>query len=224
MDFRKGVRLGKDDHIVCWFKPTSIRSIDRETYNALPPFLMLRETRVRVEQPGFRTRSIVIVTTMLTLEQATQQELATLYRIRWHNELDLRSIKISLHMDLLRCKTPELVRKEIWMHVLAYNLIRIVMAQAANAHGVGPRTISFKATLQILKAFHPVIACQTHLGLSHREGLYRNILEAIAVHRVADRPDRFEPPMAKRRAKNYDRLTKPRQEIKRKMLKRVNKI
>src|SRR6478672_4344897 len=159
-DFRKGRRLGKDDHLVEWKKPTSIRSVDRETYNALPDSITVREVRFRVEQPGFRTRSVVVVTTILDPEQASAEELASLYRARWHNELDLRSIKITLQMDLLRCKTPELVRKEIWTHVLAYNLIRTVMAQAASAHGTAPRSISFKATLQVLEAFRPVIACQ----------------------------------------------------------------
>src|SRR5262249_5144420 len=122
-DFRQGIRLGKDDHLVRWFKPTSIRSVDRETYRSLPAFITIRETRIRVQQPGFRTKSIVVVTTLLDPEQTTKEELATLYRARWNHELDLRSIKITLPMDMLRCKTPELMRKEIWTHVLAYNLI-----------------------------------------------------------------------------------------------------
>jgi hypothetical protein len=221
-DFRLGIRLGKDDHLVHWVKPTSIRSVDRDTYRSLPEFITLRETRIRVEQPGFRTRSIVIVTTLLDPEQTTKEDLATLYRARWNNELDLRSIKITLQMDLLRCKTPELVRKEIWTHVLAYNLIRTIMAQAASQIGVQPRSVSFKATIQILEAFQPVIAYQGHWGIQHRQELYQLLLKAIATHRVADRPDRFEPRMTKRRPKNYDRLTKPRREIKREMLNRFS--
>ena len=218
-DFRLGIRLGKDDHLVHWVKPTSIRSVDRETYRSLPEFITLRETRIRVEQPGFRTRSIVIVTTLLDPEQTTKEDLATLYRASWNNELDLRSIKITLQMDLLRCKTPELVRKEIWTHVLAYNLIRTIMAQAASQIGVQPRSVSFKATIQILEAFQPVIAHQGHWGIQHRQELYQQLLKAIGTHRVADRPDRFEPRMTKRRPKNYDRLTKPRNEIKLGMIK-----
>jgi hypothetical protein len=220
-DFREGTRLGKDDHLVCWKKPTSIRSVDRETYRSLPDSITTREVRSRVEQPGFRTRSIVVVTTLLDPEQVTRDDLAAVYRARWNNELDLRSIKVTLQMDMLRCKTPELVRKEIWTHVLDYNLIRTVMAQAAAGEGVSPRSISFKATLQVLEAFRPLIAYQAHRGAGRRAALYQQVLLAIAVHRVADRPDRFEPRMAKRRPKRYDRLTMPRQEIKRKMLKRV---
>jgi hypothetical protein len=172
-----------------------------------------------VEQPGFRTRSIVVVTTLLDPGQVTGGELAELYRARWNNELDLRSIKVTLQMDMLRCKTPELVRKEIWAHVLAYDLIRTVMAQAAAGEGIAPRSISFKAALQVLEAFRPLIDYQAHRGPGHRAALYRHVLRAIAVHRVADRPDRFEPRMAKRRPKRYDRLTRPRGEIKIEMLK-----
>ena len=142
-----------------------------------------------------------------------------MYRERWNNELDLRSIKISLQMDILRCKTPELVRKEIWTHVLAYNLIRTIMAQAAVQYEIHPRSISFKATLQTLEAFQPMIACQGSRGTSHREELYRHLLEAIVQHRVADRPDRIEPRKKKRRPKSYARLMKPRQILKRKMAK-----
>jgi Transposase DDE domain len=223
-DFRKGIRLGKDDHLVEWKKPSSIRSVDRATYRALPESITVREVRVRVEQPGFRTRVIVVVTTILDPEQASKEELASLYRARWNNELDLRSIKITLQMDMLRCQTPELVRKEIWTHVLAYNLIRTVMAQAAAREDVAPRTISFKATLQVLESFRPVIAAQAHRGAAHRAMLYEQILVAIAVHRVADRPDRYEPRMAKRRPKRYDRLTRPRREIKKQMAKGFKKI
>src|SRR4051812_15699469 len=188
-DFRTGKRLGKDDHLVRWQKPTSIRSVDRPTYNALPDAITVREVRFRVEQPGFRTRSVVVVTTLLDPEQASKEELASLYRARWNNELDLRSIKVVLQMDLLRCKTPELDRKEIWAHVLADNLIHTVMAQAAAGHDAEPRSISFKATLQVLEAFRPLIAFQGDRGAAHRAALYRQILRAIAAHRVADPPD-----------------------------------
>ena len=218
-DFRRGTRLGKDDHIVRWFKPTSIRSVDRATYKSLPESLTIREARFRVEQPGFRTKAIVVVTTLLDPEQTTKEDLALLYRERWNNELDLRSIKITLQMDILRCKTPELVRKEIWTHVLAYNLIRTIMAQAADQHEIPPRSLSFKATLQTLEAFQPLIACHENRGPSYREELYQSLLDAIVRHRVGDRPDRFEPRKKKRRPKSYARLMKPRHVLKRKMAK-----
>jgi hypothetical protein len=223
-DFRRGRRLGRDDHLAHWKKPTSIRSVDRQAYNSLPDSITVREVRFRVEQPGLRTRSVVVVTTLLVPEQASKEELASLYRARWNNELDLRSIKVTLQTGMLRCQTPEMVRKEVWTHALAYNLIRTVMAQAAAGEGVPPRTISFKAALQVLEAFRPLIAYQAHRGAGHRAALYEQLLRAIGVHRVGDRPDRYEPRMAKRGPRRFDRLTRPRAEIKRRMLKPVKEI
>jgi hypothetical protein len=223
-DFRRGRRLGAGDHIVRWVKPTSIRSLDRETYRALPESITVREARVRVPQPGFRTKSIVVVTTLLDPRQTTKEDLATLYRARWNNELDLRSIKSAMQMRDLRGKTPELVRKEVWTHVLAYNLIRTVMAQAAARHDIVPRSISFKGAMQTLDAFQPLLDLRTVRDAAHRLGLCHHLLDAIATHRVADRPDRFEPRVKKRRRNHYGWLTKPRTEIKRMMAKGVTKI
>src|SRR5205823_14635745 len=117
----------------------------------------IRETRVRVQQAGFRTKALVVATTLLDADEFTKDDLAELYRARWNAELDLRSLKRTMQMDVLRCKTPELVRKEIWTHVLAYNLIRTVMAQAAARHHVEPRSVSLKGAVQTLLALQPVI-------------------------------------------------------------------
>jgi hypothetical protein len=222
-DFRRGKRLGHEDHIVRWHKPTSIRSLDRASYQALPEFITIRETKIRVAQPGFRTKAIVIVTTLLDPLQTTKEDLATLYRARWNNELDLRSIKSTMQMHELRCKTPGAVRKEIWTHALAYNLIRTLMAQAAAAHGISPRSISFKGTLQTLEAFQPLIEQQSvhDHDAGHRLRLYQHLLGAIATHRVADRPNRFEPRAKKKRRDHYAWLTSPRCEIKHQMAKGV---
>jgi Transposase DDE domain len=219
-DFRRGKRLGKGDHLVEWPKPHIIRSIDWQTFKALPDLLTIRETRVQVQQPGFRSRSIIVVSTLFDAEEVTASDLASLYRARWNAELDLRSLKQTMQMDILRCKTPELVRKEIWTHILAYNLIRTIMAQAAAMHDIEPRSISFKGAVQTLEAFQPLIAMQSDRDGEHRIHLYQQLLDAIATHRVADRPDRFEPRQRKRRQKKYDRMMKPRNELKREMLKR----
>ena len=223
-DFRRGKRLGKQDHIVRWFKPSSIRSLDWQTYKTLPEYITIRETLIRVAQPGFRTKTIVVVTTLLDPQQTTKEDLATLYRARWNNELDLRSIKYTMQMRHLRCKTPELVRKEIWTHILAYNLIRTIIAQAAATHDLLPRSISFKGAIQTLEAFQPVIELQAAHDAAHRLRLYHDLLDAIATHRVADRPDRFEPRVKKRRPNHYGWLTRPRAEFKRDMAKGVIKI
>jgi Transposase DDE domain len=223
-DFRRGRRLGPDDHVVRWAKPTSIRSLEREAYRALPESITVREARVRVLQPGFRTRSVVVVTTLLDPQQTTKEDLAALYRARWNAELDLRSIKSAMQMRELRCKTPGLVRKEVWAHVLAYNLIRTVMAQAAAEHAVLPRSLSFRGAMQTLEAFQPLLELPTARDAARRSRLYHDLLDAVATHRVADRPDRFEPRLKKRRRNHYGWLTKPRAEIKRKMAKGVTNI
>jgi hypothetical protein len=218
-DFRRGQRLGKGDHIVQWPKPGIIRSIDWPTLKSLPEFLTVRETHVQVAQPGFRSRTIIVVTTLLDATDITATDLAEIYRARWNCELDLRSLKQTMQMDILRCKTPELVRKELWTHVLAYNLIRTIIAQAASAHHAEPRCISFKGAIQTLEAFQPLIAIQGEHDASHRRSIYQQLIDAIATHRVADRPDRFEPRQRKRRQKKYDRMMKPRHELKRDILK-----
>lgn len=223
-DFRRGKRLGKGDHIVKWMRPTMLRSVDRQTYKSLPDFLMVRETFVRIEQPGFRTETLIVATTLLDAEEVTARDLALLYRARWNAELDLRSLKQTLQMDVLRCKSPELVRKELWTHVLTYNLIRTIIAQAAAKHAIEPRSISFKGTIQTLEAFQPLIALQGERDVEVRQRLYEQLLDAVATHRVADRPDRFEPRRKKRRPKPYDRLMKPRHEAKRDMLKGFREI
>jgi hypothetical protein len=192
VDFRSGRRLGSDDHVVRWAKPTTIRSLDCKTYKALPDAIDVRECRVRVAEPGFRTRSGVVVTTLLDPERATKEDLAELYRARWHAELDLRAIKCGMQMRELRGKTPEMVRKEVWAHVLAFNRIRTVMAQAAAARGLGPRSLRFAAALQTLAAFQPLLALGPGGGADPAR-VYRALLEAIVAHRVGDRPDRCEP-------------------------------
>jgi hypothetical protein len=223
-DFRRGRRLGREDHIVRWAKPTSIRSLDREAYRTLPDAITVREARVRVAQRGFRTKSVVVVTTLLDPRQTTKEDLAELYRARWNAELDLRSIKSAMQMRELRGKTPEMVRKEVWAHVLAYNLIRTVMAQAAARQDVVPRSISFTGTLQTVAAFQPLLTLGTAGYTADRLRLYHDLLDAIAAHRVADRPDRYEPRVKKRRRNHYGWLTRPRTEIKRRMAKRFTQM
>jgi hypothetical protein len=220
-DFRRGQRLGEEDHISRWFKPTSIRSLDWPTYKALPEYITIRETRIRVVQPGFRIKSIVVVTTLMDAQQTTKEDLATLCRARWNNELDLRCINSTMQMRELRCKTPELVRKEVWTHILAYNLIRTLMAQAAAKHDMEPRSISFKGTIQTLEAFQPLFTFGPAPDAADSLQLYHYLLDAIASHRVADRPDRYEPRLKKQRRNHYDWLPQPRAEMKRQMAKGV---
>jgi hypothetical protein len=172
---------------------------------------------VQIAQPGFRVRIVVIATTLLDHVTYPPSELAELYRARWNAELDLKSLKQTMQMDVLRCKTPELVRKELWTHILAYNLIRTILAQAAQKHHLEPRSLSFKGAIQTLEAFQPVIALQGEQNTAHRLNLYHKLLDAIVTHRVADRPNRYEPRVRKRHPKNFAYLRKPRAQIKRDM-------
>jgi putative transposase len=213
-DFRTGVHLGRDDHLVCWPKPQRPTWMSREVYQALPEFLILREVRVHVRRPGFRTKSLVVITTLLSPAGYAASEIADLYRRRWDAELNLRSIKIVLQMDHLRCKTPHRVRNEFWMHLLAYNLIRRAMALAAIQSGAKPWQISFKGALQTLNQFLPLLGFTTSV-----KATCQALADCIAAHVVANRPDRYEPRVRKRRPKEYDLMNKPRAEYKRQMAK-----
>lgn len=209
VDFRQGQRLGHEDHVVTWTKPACPDWMDAVTYAALPATIKIRELRVRVIQRGFRTRVLVVATTLLNAKEFTREELAGLYRARWHAELDLRSIKQTLKMDVLRCKTPAMVRKEIWGHLLVYNLLRAAMAQAALRQGVSPRQLSLQGARQTLEAFRSPLGAASP---AERENIIHIVLSAIARHRVGARPDRYEPRVRKRRPKPYPLMTVPRQQ------------
>ena len=196
-DFRRGQRLGQGDHIVRWPRPQRPAWMDPDTYAAMPEELTVREVRVRGR---------VLVTTILDPGVAPA-ELDWLYQQRWHVELDLRSIKIAIGMDILRCKTPEMIRKEVAVHLLAYTLVRAVMAQAARLGGALARALSFKAALQLLNAYHQ--------QLRHSAGaricmMISHVLEAMAQLRLHVRPGRAEPRAVKRRPKPHRLLTEPR--------------
>lgn len=204
-DDQRGQRLGKRDHMVIWSKPQRPDWMDEKTYQAIPERISMREVK---------HNQIVIVTTLLEHEFVTRREIIELYSKRWNIEVDLKFIKEVLQMDILRCKTPLLVHKEIGVHLLAYNLIRTVMAQAAHIYGGLPRTISFKGTLQSLNAFQDKIL----LLPSRLPELYEALLQGIVSHRIGNRPGRNEPRAVKRRPKPFPRLTEPRKIIRSKLV------
>jgi hypothetical protein len=208
-DFRRGLRLGPDDHVVVWSKPKRPAWLDAETYAALPATLTVRELRAQVGQPGFRIEELVVVTTLRDAAHYTKDDITDLYHERWQVELDLRSLKTHMHLDVLRCKTPAMIRKEMWTHFLAYNLTRKVMAQAAQEQGVHPRGISF------LGAVQTVNACRLLFLTAQAEDqrtLAARLFLAVVGHRVGHRPHRCEPRAVKRRPKSLRYLTKPRAE------------
>ncbi len=204
-DFRTGKHLGKDDHLVVWTRPKRPKWMSIEQHATLPDELTLREIRIRVPQKGFRTRTLVVVTTLLDTDRYPTEEIALLYGRRWQAELHLRSLKTVLQMDQLRCKTPQRVRNEFYTHLLGYNLIRGVMAAAAFESGRSPWEISFKGTLQTLDQFLPIL-----LSRVSSTAWCEALLAAAATHLVGDRPDRFEPRLVKRRPKQYKHLRKHR--------------
>lgn len=208
-DFRRGRRLGHGDHIVEWLRPAKPDWMDQETYERMPASLAVRQVRVSVNQPGFRVRQLVVVTSLLDADAYTQQDIAELYHKRWLVELDIRAIKISLGMDVLRCKSPDMVRREIWTCLLAYNLIRQTMLQAALVADCSPRELSFTAALQkIAASWSTLPVCAHTAGIL----LIEVHLRHLANQRVGDRPNRVEPRAIKRRPKPHRLMTQPRQQ------------
>lgn len=196
-DFRRGKRLGVRDHVVTWHRPQRPDWMDERTYATMPETLVMREIRA-----GGRT----LITTLTNARDVERQALAELYAMRWQVELDLRSIKSVMQMDVLRCKTPTMVEKELAAHLLAYNLVRAVMAQAAAAHKLSPRQLSFKTALQLISAFEMTLRHEPHCPMRHTL-----VLAALARKTLPHRPGRVEPRAIKRRPSNYSLLTIPRQ-------------
>jgi hypothetical protein len=194
-DFRRGHRLGQYDHLITITKPKIKPDwMAQAEYDHAPASLTVRELRAGGK---------LLVTTLLCPKQTPKAALRQLYRSRWHVELDLRNIKTTLGMERLSCKTPAMATKEIWAYLLAYNLIRLMMAQAAVLANCLPRELSFKHTLQIW-----VIWRQRGMETDHDE--LSALFVLIAQQRVGDRPGRIEPRAVKRRPKPYPLLTKPR--------------
>ena len=180
---------------------------------ALPETLLLRQIKISVNQPGFRTQGFYIITTLLDAKAYTADDLADLYFQRWDVELFFRDIKTTMGMDILRCKTPDMVRKEIVMHLIAYNCIRYLMVEAAQQAGEQVRRISFKGSVQALRQWEPHLN-QTKISHQEQRRLIQLLYESIADYIVPERPGRSEPRAVKRRPKSYQLLTAPRHEMK----------
>lgn len=210
LDLRRGTRLGEGDHRQVWPRPPrSPLGLTPEEWATVPETLTVRVVRFQtVCQRGFRQRTITLVTTLVDAVAYPSEALAELYRERWLAELSLRSLKTTQGMDVLRCQSPEMVRKEIVMHQLTYNLIRLLMARAAGAHGVDPHRLSFAAARQHLLARLPHwTASQTP---RQQQALLDQLLALIAKNRLPKRPDRHEPRAIKRRRKSFPYLVHPR--------------
>ena len=216
-DFRRGKRLGKNDHIVTWSRPkTCPRGMSNTQFESVPLELTVRQIRLHIDVPGFRAETMVVVTTLLDPLVYPVEEIAHLYRDRWIVELRLRDIKITLQMDVLRGKSPDIVRKEIYMHLLVYNLIRALMWQAAREHNQPLHRLSFAGAIQRLNAVAPYLWLLA--GSKRAQVLYRLLLTWIAHDILPNRPNRIEPRVRKRRPKQYGLLNKPRSEMRKALI------
>lgn len=209
VDFRTGRRLGPTDHVVTWQKPKydSNRFASLEEWEALPDEIEMREVRCMVRRKGHRNRTIIVVTTLLDDDVYTSKDVTDLFARRWQVELNLRSLKQVLGMRRLKCKTPAMVRKELWTYMLAYNLVRVRMAQAAAVHGKRPTNLSFTAAKTHIYNF---AAPLKNASSKDRERVEHELLKAIANCTVGERPGRKEPRAVKKRQQKYSYLSQPR--------------
>ena len=212
VDFRRGQRLGKYDHLIEWTRPQRPPWMDEETYATIPETVTLREIHFRVTENGKRSKALTVVTTLLDPCEYTAEDIADLYGCRWNVELDIRQIKQTLNLDHMRCKTPAMVRKELWATLLAYNLIRRVICDAAMVHDKIPRRISFTRTCATILASWSCLS----LGL-HDVSALRILLEGISLLEVPDRPGRIEPRVLKRRRHRYPLMQTPRRNLKQRL-------
>jgi hypothetical protein len=208
-DLRGGIRLGKNDRLVVWHKPQQKpRYLPKSLWHRVPEELIVRVLRVQARIPGFRTKTVTLVTTLSDAQAYPADELAALYLRRWRIELWWRHLKISLGMEVLRCKSPAMIHKELEMYLTGYNFIRCLMAEAAALHGQHMEQLSFKGSVDAVRQYSPLIA-QARSGQKQRR-LIADLLRLLALDLVAERPGRREPRAVKRRPKPYQWLTKPR--------------
>jgi hypothetical protein len=213
----RGRGHSKGNRRICWRKPPRPKWLSEADYALLPEWLYLRALRVDVRRRGYRTKQLLLVTSLRDANVYPAEDLAELYRQRWQAELNIRSIKSVLQMDVLRTKTPEMVRKEVWGHLLVYNIVRALMVQAARARSLRPEQVSFKGALQTFNAFLP------HLHAAHSDAeagpLWTELLDAIGQHVVGKRPHRYEPRKVKRRPKKFAKMTEPRKQAQQRLAK-----
>lgn len=216
-DFRRGRQLGRYDHIVLWQRPARPAWMDEATYAQIPKTLEVREIKRRLDEPGCRVEELTLVTTLLDADTYTADDLAGLYEQRWQVELDIRSLKTTLGLGELRCLTPFMVEKEMWLHCLAYNLVRKVAAQAALLSEQSPRSLSFKASKQALLGVWEQLSFVEDAAAYAQVAL--GVLKCLAKEKVGDRPGRCEPRAIKKRPKPHRLLKEGRAAAKARLLK-----
>lgn len=215
-DFRRGKKLGIGDHQVVWHKPKQCpRHMSQAELAAVPATLLVREVCLRLTRRGFRDQNIIVVTTLLDAKRYSATQLTQLYGLRWQAaEVNLRHLKTTVKMEMLTAKTPEMVRKEIWTHLMAYSLLRSLMWQAAETSEHTPFQLSLQGARQQFNQMIPLLAT---MPKSTRLRLYRILLEQVAIDLLPVRPHRCEPRVVKRRPKPFPRMRQPRSVLKAKL-------
>jgi hypothetical protein len=215
-DLRRGRRLGLADRLVTWTRPPRPEWMSEADYARIPETLTLRKLRFRVTEPNRRTEIITIVTTLIDPVAYPAKEIAKLYGFRWNVELDICVIKQPLGLDHLRCKTPAMIRREIWVALLAHNLIRKLIATAAVVHKKQPRQLGFTLACQSVLSSWMLLATG---ACRDPKAQWETTLAHIAANEVANRPGRIEPRVLKRRKHKYPLMTKPRNVLKKELAK-----
>lgn len=207
-------KLGPEDLLITWKRPVYNRklSYSKDAWEDLPQELVLRQIKVTVKYPGFRTQGFYIATTLLDARLYPAEELAELYFKRWDVELFFRDIKTTLGLDILRCQTPEMIRKEILMYFIAYNCVRRLMCEAAEKAEIAVRVVSFKGSVQAIRNWEPHLN-QAKISKAERFKLISDLHDAMTNSPIRQRPGRSEPRCLKRRPKNYQLMTSPRHEM-----------
>lgn len=209
-DFRRGRRLGPDDHLITWTRPQRPPWMSQEQYRQIPETLTLREVRFDVTESGKRVDTLTVVTTLTDPQTYTRDDIADLYGCRWNVELDIRAIKQALSLDHVRCKSPDMVRRELWVTLLAYNLIRKVIATSAAMHDKQPRHLGFTLACETILSSWMLLATGSCRDV---QALRSGALARIAANEVANRPGRIEPRVLKRRRHRYPLMKRPRDEL-----------
>ena len=214
-DFRRGKRLGRRDHIVTWSKPVSCpNGMTPNEFKALPDTFRVRELHFSIREAGQRTKTVTVVTTLLDAKAYPKAKVAQLYGLRWQVEINLDHVKTTLKMEMLQARSPEMVRKEIYVHLMAYNLLRYLMWQAAQSKGNDPLRLSVQGTRQSFNHYRDLLA---DAGKLRRDRYLPLLLNMVAKTSVPLRPDRHEPRKRKRRPKAFPLMNKPRAHLKQKL-------
>jgi hypothetical protein len=209
LDWRQGQRLGKNDRLVTMRRPLEAsRVMKRRFWQRLPERIVVRQVRLHVSQRGYRNQELVVTTTLLDPALWPAEKLAALYLRRWRVEMNFDDLKTSQEMAVLRCQSPEMIRRELLMHAIAYNLIRRLMLESADTLGIPLETLSFKGTVDTLRSWRETLAGPRHA--SQREDMLVDMLLICALDQLPHRPGRHEPRALKRRPKPYQLLTRPR--------------